>query len=102
MRICIEETYISYQSYIFLTNYNLHRIDLIIIVLLSPEVCSVHNLFAMLSSPTPADQSLYYHIDYPTGMYSTFVRGNSLDVLLRSVLAIERVHRRKIVLCTLP
>ena len=52
----------------------------------------MHKLFAMLSSPTLADQSLYRHIDYPTGMYSTRARGNSRDVLLRSVLVIERVH----------
>ena len=45
--------------------------------------CFAHNLFATLSSPTPADQPLYYHIDYPTVMHSTRARGNSLDMMLR-------------------
>ena len=74
--------------------------------------CSVHNLFAMLSSPTPADQSLYYHIDYPTGMYSRRVGGNSLDVIERVIgekpfsvlfhkvtLAVFKVHFVWIMLC---
>ena len=54
--------------------------------------CSTYNLFAILSSPTPADLSLYHHVDYPTLTYSTRVRGNSRDVLLRFVLIGERVH----------
>ena len=52
--------------------------------------CSVHNLFAMLSSPTPTDLSLYHYVDYLT--YSTPVKGNSRDVLLRCVLVIERAQ----------
>ena len=61
----------------------------------------MYNLFAMLASPTPADQSLYYHIDYPTGMYSTCVRGNSRDVLLRLVLVIERFIEINVYSCVL-
>ena len=54
---------------------------------------SMHNLSTMLSSPTPTDLSFYPHADYPTRTYSTRVRGNSRDVLQRSVLVIESVHR---------
>ena len=32
--------------------------------------CSVHNLFAMLSSLAPADLSLYHRVDYPALTYS--------------------------------
>ena len=55
--------------------------------------CSMHNLFAMLSSPAPIDLSLYHHVDYPTLKYSTRVEDSSRDVLLHFVLVIERVHR---------
>ena len=55
-------------------------------------LCSLHNLFAMLSSPAPIDLSLY-HVDYPTLMYSTRVGDNTRDVLQHFVLVIERVHR---------
>ena len=53
----------------------------------------MYNLFAMLYSPTPADLSLFHHVDYPTLTYSVCVRGNSQDVLLRSVLMDGRVYR---------
>ena len=35
----------------------------------------------MLSSPTPADLSLYHRADYPALTYSTRIRGNSRVVL---------------------
>ena len=48
-------------------------------------LCSMHNLSAMLSSPTQTDLSI-------TLMYSTRVRGNFRDMLLH-LLVIGRVHR---------
>ena len=53
----------------------------------------MHNLSAVLSSPSPTDLSLYHHVDFPPLMYSTHVRSNSRDVLLHFVLVIGRVHR---------
>ena len=53
----------------------------------------MHNLFAMLSVPAPADLSFYHRVDYPALRYSVRVRGNSRDVLLRSILMVESVHR---------
>ena len=42
----------------------------------------------MLSSPPPADLSLYHHVDYPALTYSGCVKGNSRDVLLRTMLIV--------------
>ena len=94
--ICIEEADIIYWSYIFLTIYNLHCIASSILVLLSPRVLFVRNLFAMLSSPTPADQSPYHRVDYPTGMYSRRVRGNSRDVVCIGFILPEGKSKCKI------
>ena len=55
--------------------------------ILSPTFCSVNNLFATLSSPAPANLSLYHRV-YPALTYSGRVRGNSRDVLLRSMLMV--------------
>ena len=54
---------------------------------------SLHNLFAMLSSLAQTDLSFYQRLDYPALTYSGRVRGNSPDVLLRSMLMAQRLHR---------
>ena len=42
----------------------------------------------MLSSPAPADLSLYHRVDYPGLTYSGRAIGNSRDVLLPSMVMV--------------
>ena len=47
----------------------------------------------MLSSPAQTDLPLYHRVDYPALTHSGRVIGNTRDVLLLSMLMVERVHR---------
>ena len=55
-------------------------------------LCAAYNLSAIVSSPTTSGLPLYRH-HYPTVTYSRRASGTSRDVLPRSALVIERVHR---------